>query len=362
MKDFRGKEECSRNDNSNNTLMDEYLSNISFFIERNLKMNSPSNIKLYIRDLLLKTNEFNPITISSIKDELKLIFNITKSDKSIRRYIEQLDEFGLDIDFKNAKHGEKHYYLIGQVQNFSTAELRLIIDAITSSKFLTKSDTTKIINRIKELAPIAERKKLENLLFVDNQVKTNNKHVKHWIETIHGCISEKLILRFKYHRFNRKKQLEFNHNGKVYEIKPYSLVWNQNYYYLIGNDKYTNQIKHFRVDRMDSVQYSNEYFQIEWFDTALYLRKTFNMYSGEVHRVKALFHHHLINVLIDYFGTELFVKQFDEEQIEITFDAAMSDGLVCWFLTWGSDAKVLEPQLLKDRLKEESIKFFNQYN
>lgn len=216
--------------------------------------------------------------------------------------------------------------------------------------------------RIKELAPISERKKLENLLFVDNQVKTTNKYVKNWIETIHGCISEKLIVKFKYQRFNKKKQLEYNRNGKVYEIKPYSLIWNQNYYYLIGKDKYTNETKHFRVDRMAVVEYSNEDFQVEWFDTALYLRQTFHMYSGEVHRVKALFHHHLINVLIDYFGTELYVKQINEEHIVISFDAALSDGLVRWFLTWGSDAKVLAPQSLINRLKEESIKFYNQYN
>lgn len=146
-------------------------------------------------------------------------------------------------------------------------------------------------------------------------------------------------------------------------MKPYGLVWSQDFYYLIVEPVGEKGKRHFRVDRMRNVFVSDNSFVKEAnFDMNEYLKKLFHMYVGEEITMEVEFDNHLINVVIDRFGPGADIRPMNNGRFKFFTKAILADGLVRWLLTWGSDAKVIYPQKLVDRMKEETEKFYHTYH
>jgi predicted DNA-binding transcriptional regulator YafY len=163
-------------------------------------------------------------------------------------------------------------------------------------------------------------------------------------------------------KFNVRKELEMHRNGFQYVVEPYAVVWNRDHYYLIAHEDGFDGLKTFRVDRLYKVDLMDERFEDPHFNVAQYINQAFNMYPGEITTIRVKFQNSLLNVVMDRFGEQVSLYPADNDSFVIVIEAAMSEGLLRWLLTWGADAQVLSPPELVERMKEESKRMVSLYS
>ncbi|MDF0728930.1 WYL domain-containing protein [Cytobacillus sp. S13-E01] len=324
-----------------------------------------SNIKrlMAIREILFKmTDEEHYLSLIEIINQLKYYFgdDIKTSKNTIRQTIEELKDSGFNVE-EEVRENNTVYYS-HQYRKFEVHELRLLIDAVSSARFIPNEVSNKLISKVKSLTSKHLAKRLRNQIIVDKAVRAESKEVKYHIDKIHTSINERKLLTFKYGRYNLKKDFVLSHNERLYTVKPLALVWNSDYYYLVAKPEGSEEIKHYRVDRMRRVSIKEVVSPDIKFNIAEHLNRSFNMYPGEVDYVEILFSNQLINVVLDRFGRDININIVDEEKFTIKISASISEGLIRWLLTWGSDAKVISPPALVQKLKEEAEKMYIQYS
>lgn len=328
----------------------------------NSKLSSKQRL-IKLQELLRKhTDEDNQLKLDEILDLFYEEYKIHAGKKAIRDDLKALEESGIfDVMVNQEKDGVEKYYS-HQQRVFEIHELRLLIDAVSSAKFISTKETEDLVDKIKQLTSIHQAKQLGNRMILSESSKNENTKIKYSIHTLHTAILSSQYIQFKYGRYNLQKKFKLSNNGDFYQLKPYALVWHNNFYYLIGEYLPTEEIRHYRVDRMRDVAALDETFVRDpGFDVSKYTEKLFHMYSGEEALVEVEFNADLINVVIDRFGRGVNIRPIGEEKFRISTQAILSDGLVRWLMTWGSDAKVLTPPSLVERIKEEAEKFYRVY-
>src|SRR5690606_15707915 len=184
------------------------------------------------------------------------------------------------------------------------------------------------------------------------------KQIGDTVHLLHEAIHHSNVIQFQYGKYNTDKEFVLNRNGDFYRMKPYALVWSNDFYYLIAEPVDKVGKKHFRIDRMRNLFVQEVRFAKEPFNVNQYLQKLFHMYAGEDISMEVEFDNHLINVVIDKFGTKADIRPQSNGRFKLFTNAVYSDGLVRWLLTWGSDAEVLSPPKLVTRMKEEAVKLY----
>nr|WP_264484534.1 WYL domain-containing protein [Brevibacillus agri] len=316
-----------------------------------------------IREILFnQTDENHELSIMEIIDHLKLHFgsDYKISKNTVRSTIHELREYGFNIE-ERIKENNTVFYS-HQYRKFEIHELRMLIDAVSSARFITSDESKQLIEKIKTLTSKHLAKKLHHQISVDPAVKAQNREVRYHIDKIHSSIAEQRILHFQYGNYNINKEFVHRHNGKFYFVIPLGLVWNHDYYYLVAKNPHENEIKHYRVDRMKNVSVSEERFSATDFSISNHMNQTFNMYPGTVEYVEIHFDNHLVNVVIDRFGKDVTIRKVDVCTFSIKIKAAISEGFVRWLLTWGGDAKVISPQHLIEKIKAEAEKMNKLYS
>jgi len=318
---------------------------------------------LNLMDIFKKeTDEEHQLSLDDIYEKMVKMAgpNYNVNMKSIRGDIESLSNFGFNIDHEIGAHNKKLYYY--QDREFEFYELRMLIDAVSSAKFITSDESQQLIEKLKNQTSNYLAKNLENQIFLEKKVKCENNSVRYFIDTIHRAIGGSFKIKFKYGSYDVNKNFNLNKNGSYYILKPYALVWNNDFYYIIGVHGDKEKFCHYRIDRMRDVEISEKNFEKVNFEVSDYLNKTFNMYSGEVEIVKLKFHNSIINVVLDKFGKDIDIYSRDEDTFSIKVEAAVSEGLVRWLLTWGNDVEIISPNSLIMRIKEEVTKVYSKYS
>jgi predicted DNA-binding transcriptional regulator YafY len=302
--------------------------------------------------LIERTDEKHFLTVNDIISELKKYY-ISSERKSIYSDIELLKSFGIDII---CEKGRANKYYIGS-REFELPELKLLVDAVQSSKFITYKKSTELIKKIEKLASIYEAKELHRQVFVADRVKTMNEAIYYNVDAIHKAIQENKKVAFKYFEYDTDKKIKFRRNGEKYIVSPYALTWENGNYYLISYYERYEDISNFRVDRMNKIEIIDEdRFMIEdenKFDVADYSNKIFNMFSGDIESVELQFDNSLINVVIDRFGKEVFINKKDENSFSIKVEVAVSSTFYGWLFMFGNRVRILSPQWLVDTFKEK---------
>ncbi|MDQ0253421.1 putative DNA-binding transcriptional regulator YafY [Evansella vedderi] len=327
------------------------------------KLNNKQRL-LRVQDLLKKyTDEDTELSLEELLDKFYEENGVHIGRKALRDDLRELEESRLfDVTENQEKEGVEKYYS-HQHRLFEIHELRLLVDAVSSAKFITKKETEKLVTKIQALTSKNLAKQLENRIILSDSAKTENDKVKHIIHELHTAIQKQQEITFQYGKYNLAKQFVLNRDGAFYNVKPYALVWNNDFYYLIGEYIPRKEIRHYRVDRMRNISSTEGTFLPDPnFDTTKYTQKLFHMYAGEESILEIEFAADLINVVIDRFGREASIRPTEEGTFRLSTTAVISDGLVRWLLTWGCDAKVLTPPFLVERMKEESEKLYNRYH
>ncbi len=307
-------------------------------------MKSPNQkLKLmYLAQILMeKTDEEHFLTVPQMIEELAR-FDVSAERKSIYDDLECLRLFGLDIcSFKTKTTN----YYIGS-RDFELPELKLLVDSVQASKFLTSKKSMELISKIEKLASREDAKKLHRQVFVTNRVKTVNEQIYYNVDKIHDAIAENRQITFRYFNLDVDKKKVYRKEGALYTESPVALTWDdENYYMITYKEKYGHFV-HYRVDKMESISILEEKRVLpeEDFELSSYSKSIFQMFGGEETEVSIRFHNSLVGVVFDRFGTDIPVVKEDEEHFVCRVKVAVSPHFLAWLVGFGNQAKILSPQ------------------
>lgn len=332
------------------------------------KSNNQKLKSLYIMKILLEeTDEDHILTLVQIQNKLAEL-GISGERKSIYNDIKSLISFGLDIE----KTGGRScgYYIANR--NFELPELKLLVDAVQSSKFITSKKSNELIKKVEGLASIYQAKTLQRQVYVANRIKSMNESIYYNIDKIHTAISLGKKVSFRYFEwvinFGTSEKIRKNYRkaGDFYFISPWALTWDDENYYMIGYDSELGIIKHYRVDKMELIEIQDETRDgkesFTQFDIATYTTKLFGMFSGAEQKVKLRFHNQLIGVVLDRFGKDVFISKDDEDHFLVTTDLVVSPQFCGWLTSFGHLAKVIYPPEVVETYRNHLIAASEQYD
>lgn len=307
---------------------------------------------LYLMQMLLeRSDENHPLTVQDMIDELSQ-HDISAERKSVYADLEALQLFGLDI--VRSKGKSTGYYIASR--DFELPELKLLVDSVQSSKFITHRKTLSLIKKIEGLASVYDAQLLQRQVYVRNRVKSMNESVYYNVDEISGAISRDRIIRFNYFEFDVNKQRRYRHDGKVYEISPFALMWDDENYYMLGYDQEAEKLKHYRVDKMTNIESAEtERSGKELFagmDMSSYSKQVFGMFTGSEQTVKLRFENRLAGAVIDRFGKEVMLIPDGEKHFTVSADIAVSPQFYAWVFGFGTAVEILSPDSARQELAQ----------
>lgn len=296
---------------------------------------------LYIaRFFYEQTDEAHPASLSDIIQYLADM-GISAERKAIYDDIELLRLYGLDIIYTKTK---THNYYLGQ-REFELPELKLLIDVVQSSPFLTAKKSMDLIEKLEQLSSRHEAAGLRRQVYVLNRVKNLNEQLYYNIDGIHDAISKNVCIRFRYFDWSEKGERIYRHDGTWYTEHPVALCVDRNYYLIVYRPAEKKYI-HFRVDRISDLTVDTDTPRTalpERFDLASYVKTIFEMYSGEKQLISLQLDKSLLNIALDRFGRDAHYRSAENGTIIVSAEVDISPTFLSWVLGFGKKAKLLAP-------------------
>ncbi len=316
---------------------------------------------LYILKMLHeKSDENHPIRMDSIIAMLDRE-GIKAERKSIYNDMDTLRDFGYDIVLTKGKNGG--YFLA--YREFDVAELKVLVDAVQASRFITTKKSKELIGKITKLAGEHEEKNLKREVYVMNRIKSENESIYYNVDEIHRAIEQNRQITFQYLEYTLDKQAKPRKNGKIYQVSPRALAWNEEKYYLIAYDAEADCMKNYRVDKIKDIRITDEKRVIlekdKQFDVTEYCNVAFGMYSGENEMLTVRFPEPLIGVVIDRFGKDINVYTTEPGYFTVRLKVAVSGQLFGWLTGLGPEVKIISPAVVVNKYSEYLRSILNKY-
>lgn len=296
--------------------------------------------------LMRETDEEHGLSMSEIISRLSE-YGISAERKSIYDDFLILEEFGFFVSHTQTRPPK--YKLDTKI--FELAELKMLVDAVQASKFITAKKSREIIEKLELFAGSHRSRELSRQVYVEDRVKTQNNASIYSIDAIHTAINEGRKLSFKYFDYNGEKKKIFRHGGASYKTTPCALLWDDEKYYLVAYDEDAEKIKNFRVDKMQDVTVATEpkikNELVDKFDPAAYSKKIFGMYGGVEALVTLECREHLAGPVIDRFGTELLFTK-TEFGFKFSVRVMVSPTFFSWVLGFSRDMRIISPASVKE--------------
>ena len=287
---------------------------------------------------------------------------ISADRKTLYRDLDALERWGQEIIREQT--GRNVLYRLGG-RLFELPELKLLVDAVQGSRFITERKSRELIRKLESLASIHEARHLHRQVLIAGRVKTMNESIYYNVDMLHEAIGAGKQVRFQYGQWNVRKKMELRRGGAWYQVSPWCLMWDDENYYLVAYDAQEHGIRHYRVDKMLHLSVTGlrregkELFR--QFDAARYTRQVFGMFGGEVTRVRLEGRADMVGVLIDRFGKDIVVVPQGEDRFTATVDVAVSRPFVGWLVSLGEGIRVTAPDTLRALLKEEGERLRREY-
>jgi predicted DNA-binding transcriptional regulator YafY len=316
---------------------------------------------LYLSKIFLEnTDAEHPMTLKELSSQLAK-YEISAERKSLYDDIEMLRVFGLDICV--VRDRQVRYY--AGKHTFEVAELKLLVDAVQSSKFITEKKSNALIKKLESLCSRYEASSLHRQVTVSNRLKAENEEIFCNVDMIHRAISAGRRICFRYFEWNAEKRRVLKREGAFYCISPWALVWDDENYYMIGYDSEASALKHYRVDKMLELYIAKETREGEKEFSALdmtqYSKQVFGMYGGELCNVRLSCDASLAGVVLDRFGKDIVIANHGE-RFEFTAKVMISPNFYSWVLGFGNRVRVVSPSFVADRVVELSREILDMYD
>ena len=312
--------------------------------------NQRAKLLYLMKTLLDKTDEQHPMTTNELIAELDS-YGIKAERKSIYTDFEILRQFGLDIETQRNK--TTSYYIANR--QFELPELKLLVDAVQSSRFITKKKSEELIATLSSLTSETHAKQLQRQVYVAGRAKTMNETVYYSIDQIHAAVNESKKISFRYFDYGTNKKPIYRKDGENYKTTPVTLCWSGDSYYLIAYSLKHDGLAHYRVDRMTDVAVLHEEadnLDPKKFNIAEHIKQVFGMYSGELIHTTLSFDDSLINVVLDHFGMDSGIKTEANGRFEIKTYVSVSPVFLGWIFQFGDRAEIKEPKNLISAMRE----------
>lgn len=308
-----------------------------------------------------ETDEAHGLSINDLEERLSA-YDIEAERKSLYSDIEALKAFGMDIICVH--EGRKYLYYLGE-RPFELTELKLLVDLVESSKFITEKKSRTLIKKLESLTSRHEAAQLNRQVLIGGRVKSMNESIYYNVDKIQGAMAQNKKIRFKYFQWNVEKKQELRRNGDWYYASPWHLLWDNEKYYLISYDADAGEIRHFRVDKMKNISPLNEERsgkkEMEDFDPASYTKQVFGMYGGEPVSVTLEASADMAGVIIDRFGTDIPITKIDEDHFRCRVDVAVSNQFLGWIAGLGGKVKITGPGEVIEEMRELLKTLSEQY-
>ena len=310
--------------------------------------------------LMERTDENHMLSASELCEALQE-YGISAERKSIYSDIEALQNFGLDI--VQQKGSRPGYYLASR--DFELPELKLLVDAVQSSKFITTKKSEELINKLEKLTSKYEAKQLQREVFIYNRPKSGNETIYYNVDQIHAALSSDRMITFQYAEWTPQKELRLKREGALYDVSPWALTWDDENYYLIAYNEKWDAIRHYRVDKMKNLKTLDKKRlgkkQFQDFDLAEFSKKTFGMYGGDDEDVIFLCHNDVAGVIIDRFGKDVKMMPVDEEHFRVRTRIAVSSQFFGWVTGVGEKMQIAGPQWVRAEYKQYLKRIVDNY-
>lgn len=306
---------------------------------------------LYILETLVRDTDQKHKKGTAELIEMLKSRGLSAERKSIYDDIETLREFGLDIIYDKE---EPAGYYMGE-RDFELAELKLLVDAVQSSKFITAKKSAVLISKLEKLTSAGEARNLQRQVYVSGRIKTMNESIYYNVDAVHSAIAGNSKISFRYMVWNLEKQL-VPKSDRAVTVSPWALVWDDENYYMIAFDGESGIMKHYRVDKMKDIRCLQEPREgresFKGFDAAGFAKKTFGMYGGRTEKVTLECDNSLVGPILDRFGTDVIIVPSGEERFKVTHEVAVSGQFFGWLVGLGPGVRIVYPQNVADEFRD----------
>lgn len=297
------------------------------------------------------TDEEHQLTTTELSSMLETEYGITVHRITFKKDIEALQAMGYDIVETRSSQNK---YFLGD-RDFELPELKLLIDAVESSKFITANKSAALIEKIHKLTSIHQVDKLKRNNYVVKSVKPDNEQIYYIVDAINDAINECKQISFQYYDYTGLKKKVLKNKGEIYKLSPYHLVWNGDYYYVLGYSEKREKVISFRVDRIASVPEILEkesYPQPKDFDLNEFTKSVFFMYEGEKVEVDLRCDNSLMKTIVDRFGEDVTTLAYDMESFRVITEIAVSPTFFGWVFGFAGKVEILGPDNIKNEYKK----------
>ena len=317
---------------------------------------------LYLVQLFSReTDDTHKLTMPEIIAKLAAD-GVNADRKTLYQDFEELRRFGFDII--SEKDGRNFYYYLGS-RDFELPELKLLVDSVQSSKFITDKKSSQLIKKLESLVSKYEGSQLHRQVIIAGRVKTMNESIYYNVDKIHAAIGTDRQIRFKYFDWNLKKEMEPRYGGKWYQLSPWALMWDDEKYYLVAYDSKHETIIHYRVDKMTQIGILDEkregHEAFRKFNIAHYTNTLFGMFAGDETKVTIEAENRLVSVFIDRFGKDIIIAPVDEDHFRTTVTVAVSKQFFGWIMGIDGDVRIVAPDSVVKQIKAEIESLVERY-
>lgn len=313
-----------------------------------MKNEAQVRLLVLLQYLYKETDEKHPVSAQNILKHWESR-GITASRKSVYKDITLLADFGIDIVCVKST---QNLYFIGS-RLFELPELKLLVNAVESSRFITPKKSRLLIQKLGRLSSSAQAAQLKCPIYMDGMPKPKNEAIYYIVDLLQTAIQENKQISFQYYEYLPTKETVLKHRGYRYQFSPYALIWNRDFYYVVGWSEKHNKIAQFRVDRMTGVELLDlPARQTQEFDPTVYGQKVFGMYPDDLQMVTLLCANHLMRSVIDQFGEEVQTKTADDGHFLATVEVAPSPPFFGWVFTFAGEIRIVSPENVLEEMRE----------
>lgn len=307
-----------------------------------------------------KTDKDHPMSADNIAKEVKTRLRIPCNRKGIYDDMDALNDYWDTVDDpRRIEKDEKGrgYYLTNRP--FSSGDVKLMVDAIESSKYLSERKTLNLIKALQKLCPETQVRDMKSQLVVFDRVKSMNTDIHESLGVISSAIANNHQIRFKYFDYDMSKKRVYRKNGVFYQLSPYELVYTDDNYYLVAYNAERKGRFTYRVDRMASVETvlldreGKEFFGDNKNEKLRLQKSTFSMFDGKIETVTMRFRYNMVNAVMDRFGKDIMIIPDDKEHFQISVPVAISQQFYGWVFGLGNYVTITAPEHIKKEMAKK---------
>lgn len=311
-----------------------------------------------LRILSTRSDEEHPLSTAQLLSRLHEL-GMEAERKTLYDDLEVLRSLGYDIQLRR----QQGYFLGERI--FQLAELKLLVDAVQSSRFITAKKSGQLISKLEKLCSIHQAQGLQRQVYVAGRVKSMNEGIYYNIDAIHQAIGQNRQITFQYFRYNLRREKELRHGGATYQVSPYALLRSDESYYLVAYDTPRGEIRHYRVDKMLSIASTDlpREGQAAYaaYDPGEYTRIHFGMFRGREADVLLRCENRMADVIVDRFGDQVALVPDGPEHFTCSVHLAVSPPFFGWLCGLGGGVTLLAPDWAAEKLRQHLLEMLAHY-